>query len=215
MSMTTNTKPTIEFVYFDLGNILLAFDPKIACQNIADRLGREPSAIKAALYQSGLQDKFEHGSVSVEQFFDELAGHLSIDELSSDTPEILDAMSDMFAPIESMVDIASRVKAKVGRIGILSNTCLAHWDWIGRQNYPTMQAVFDKSVLSFEIGSMKPEPQIYEVAESMCKVEPSKILFIDDREENVLAARSRGWNAEVCMGGAEAIAVLEQYEVLS
>lgn len=212
--MSSSSFPTIEFVYFDLGNILLSFDPAIACENLARLVSRDTAAVKHALYQSGLQDKFEHGSISEERFVAELNRHLDVAPESVEDQSVLDAISDMFTPIDAMSEILGRVRSRVGRIGLLSNTCRAHWGWIGRQGYPVLETPLDETVLSFDVGSMKPEPAIYEAAEAMCEVDPSRVLFIDDREENVAAARARRWNAEVCLGGPEAIDVLGRYRVL-
>lgn len=212
--MSDHVNDSIRFVYFDMGNILLSFDPQVACQNLARLLGRSDASIDHALYQSGLQDKFEHGSISVDRFVDELAKQLAIAPLPCEPAAILDAMSDMFTPIETMQGIIASVRDAGKGVGLLSNTCRAHWNWIERQNYAVMGTPFDETVLSFDVGSMKPEPQIYEAAEAMCEVDPSEILFIDDRPENVAAAKQRGWNAEVCLGGPEAIAILRRYLVI-
>ena len=48
---------------------------------------------------------------------------------------------------------------------------------------------------SFIEGSMKPEPLIYQQAIKKSGVRPEHILFIDDLEANVLAARDQGLNA--------------------
>jgi HAD superfamily hydrolase (TIGR01509 family) len=44
---------------------------------------------------------------------------------------------------------------------------------------------------------MKPDPALYRVVESAAGVPPARILFIDDRPENVEAARKLGWQAFV------------------
>ncbi len=47
---------------------------------------------------------------------------------------------------------------------------------------------------------MKPDPRIYAAAEAAAGVAPSRILFLDDRAENVQAAIDRGWQAAQCLG---------------
>jgi FMN phosphatase YigB (HAD superfamily) len=47
------------------------------------------------------------------------------------------------------------------------------------------------------IGAQKPDPRIYAALEDGTGRRPDQILFFDDREENVVAARARGWSAEV------------------
>lgn len=48
--------------------------------------------------------------------------------------------------------------------------------------------------LSYEIGSEKPEYSIYERVMEDCRIKPEKILFIEDRKENIIAAKKMGWN---------------------
>ena len=49
--------------------------------------------------------------------------------------------------------------------------------------------------LSFEVGAVKPEPAIYLRCLESLGVEPGEALFVDDRRENVEAARSLGMDA--------------------
>ena len=197
----------IQFVYFDLGNILWKFDEDLACRNAADLLSVSVDQIRQAVYESGLQSRFEHGQVTSEGFTDQLGIPLG----SVPSQDVLDALSNMFTPIESMVSVIEAVRSTGTKIGILSNTCKAHWDWIARQQHPLMAGPFDAVVLSYEVNSMKPDDQIYRAAELAAGVPVDQILFLDDKPENVQAARSRGWRAEECLGGAEALTVLKKY----
>src|SRR5712692_4610393 len=51
---------------------------------------------------------------------------------------------------------------------------------------------FDHQVFSCEVRSVKPDSFIYEHTLSLLKIPPSEALFIDDREENIHAARAAG-----------------------
>lgn len=51
--------------------------------------------------------------------------------------------------------------------------------------------------LSYEMGSEKPEYSIYERVMEDCRIKPEKILFIDDRKENIVAAKELGWSTYV------------------
>ena len=51
----------VEFVYFDLGNILVRFDNEIAIGNVASASGVNSDQVRAEIYESGLQDEYEHG----------------------------------------------------------------------------------------------------------------------------------------------------------
>ncbi|MEM1071021.1 MAG: HAD family phosphatase [Planctomycetota bacterium] len=202
----------IEFVYFDLGNLLVSFDPRIACQNVAELLSVSAGDAHSAIYDTGLQYRYETGELESDAFTALLCCELAVDPV--DPMELLDAVSDMFCPITPMRDILDRVRQRGMGVGLLSNTCFAHWNWISRQQYPETTFAFDATILSYEVGAMKPASKIYQAAESAVAIPASHIAFLDDREENVKAASDRGWQARQCFGGEEAIAALVDLGVL-
>ena len=204
----------IEFVYFDLGNVLVAFDPALACANVAEKAGITSEQADAVVYASGLQTRFETGEISGEEFADQVRRRLTLHMEQLPTPILLDAVSDMFAPIDSMRGVIDQVRRRGLRIGILSNTCEAHWDWISRQQYAVMDREFDTAILSYEVGSMKPDAAIYEAAEGAAGVSRERILFLDDRQENVEVAVTRGWHSVQCVGGPQAVAALCAHGVI-
>lgn len=57
-------------------------------------------------------------------------------------------------------------------------------------------ALFDVSNYSWEMGTKKPEPTYFELAVSRMGAEPGEVLFVDDMEVNVEAARAVGLVAE-------------------
>jgi putative hydrolase of the HAD superfamily len=50
---------------------------------------------------------------------------------------------------------------------------------------------------SSELNMAKPDPGIYEAVVAKLGVEPSAVVFFDDRQVNVEAARAAGWRAEL------------------
>ena len=205
----------IEFVYFDLGNVIVSFDPKIAVNNVATRFGVDAAMAEQAIYRSGLQDRFEHGHVTGEEYAAIVRDVLAVSDVQMPTAALLDAISDMFTPIESMQITIAQVHESGTRYGLLSNTCHAHWDWIARQSWQVSSLAWPVRVLSCEVSSMKPDGGIYQVAEELAGVSPESILFLDDKPENVAAAIERGWNAVQCFGGQQAEDALKKYGVIS
>lgn len=204
----------IEFVYFDLGNVLLAFDPNVACHNLAERFDVEVDQLWSAVYESGVQERFEQGELSGEEFAEQIRQSIGLKAHQMPTVEVLDLVSDMFTPIDSMASVLKSVRTRGLGIGLLSNTCHAHWDWICQQPYFVNEVGFDVTILSFREGSMKPDPKIYHAAEAKSGVSASSLLFLDDKQENVNAALACQWNAARCHGGPEAIEALQSYQVL-
>jgi len=71
--------------------------------------------------------------------------------------------------------------------------------------------IFDDLFLSFELRARKPEATFYERVGGELGEPGCGLLFFDDREENVAAARACGWNAERFTGFEAFRAQLEAY----
>ena len=207
-------EPNIKFVYFDLGNVLVSLDPLIACANVSNLFDVAAEKVHVAVYESEQQTRYEHGELSGEEFASSIREQLgrTLDQMP--TQRLLDALSDMFKPVRSMQGIVHQVHQSGIPFGILSNTCAAHWDWIARQDWAVMEEGYREAVLSFEAGVMKPNKRIYQLAERCAEVPRDRILFLDDRAENVEAAIDRGWHAVQCVGGEEARHALRQFGVI-
>ena len=202
----------IRFVYFDLGNVLASFDVQRACQNVAERWAVDPAEVRRVVWDSGLQDRFEHGEVSVDQFASTVRQGLKLDAAA--TNELVDRLCDMFDPIVEMVDLVDEVRQRGMRLGILSNTCQAHWQWLVRAEYAALRGPFDHIILSYEHGLMKPHLSLYRIAAEKTGEDAASILFLDDRPDNVAAAVASGWQAHQFTDAGSAREVLRGAGVL-
>jgi putative hydrolase of the HAD superfamily len=70
-------------------------------------------------------------------------------------------------------------------------------------------AITDLIVYSHEEGMSKPDPRIYERTWRRLGVQPQQIIFLDDVEPNILAARDCGIHAILFHDNAQAIAEIE------
>lgn len=181
----------IDFIYFDLGKVILEFDHQVLCQNTAELAGISDERAKEILFESGLEEKYETGLLTCEEFhqqFCEVAGaHCGQEEL-------MFAISDMFRPNQAMFPLIAQLRANGFPIGILSNTCKAHWDFVTAR-YTILQDFFSPHILSFEAKSMKPDGGIYRQALEKSKSFGDRIFFVDDKPENVQGAIDCGIDA--------------------
>jgi len=99
------------------------------------------------------------------------------------------AYCDVFTPNKPVIDILRRAKSSV-RLVLLSNTDVLRFSFI-QQRFPEVM-IFDSLVLSYEVGLMKPQPQIYQLALQSAEAEPEETVFIDDLEENIRPAEALG-----------------------
>ena len=65
-------------------------------------------------------------------------------------------------------------------------------------------------ILSHEVGTAKPEPDIYRVAAERAGVAPERIFFCDDIPAHVEAAHLAGWQAEVFTSAAALVDALDR-----
>ncbi|MCU0716188.1 MAG: HAD family phosphatase [Pirellula sp.] len=196
------------FFYFDLGNVLLYFDHDLAFRRMAKIAGVTPKQMRTAVMDTELQIAYETGHISGSEFVDRIAQHL---DKPLDVESILEAAADMFIANTHILPVLERVKELRIPMGLLSNTCEAHWQWILHQRYPQVVDWFSPVILSFEAKSMKPDPGIYEQAEQRAGVAPEHIFFTDDRVDNIEAASNRGWQTQVFVNADRLMQTIDQW----
>lgn len=187
---------TIRFVYFDLGNVLLDFTHERGFAQIADVAGVTTDQVRAALVDTGLADRYESGDLSTEEFHSEFC---TLTESIASIEVLAKAWGDIFEIKPQTVALAASLKSAGHRVGILSNTCPAHWEDAVRR-FRILSSYFDPVITSYEAKVMKPAAQIYETAAERVGLPPEEIFFVDDRQDNVDGARKAGWHAELFTG---------------
>ena len=73
---------------------------------------------------------------------------------------------------------------------------------------------FDHHFLSFRIGMMKPDREIFDHVIEQLDHAPERILYFDDNHLNVESARAAGLRAERVKGMREAKKILEREGLL-
>jgi FMN phosphatase YigB (HAD superfamily) len=196
------------FVYFDLGNVLVKFDHAIATRQLAELAGCSLAAAQFAIYDSGLEIRYETGLVTSAEFTADINQQLgtSLSEAS-----VLEAVSAIFEPNEEILRGLEHIKASGVGIGLLSNTCEGHWEWLKRKRWAMVEGWFDPIVLSYEAKLMKPNAAIYLHCERQCGYSGSQVFFTDDRAENIAAAAAHGWGTYQFGNVAGLIAAFDQW----
>jgi len=182
------TRP--DFIYFDLGNVLVFFDHEIACRQIAEVAQAPIDVIRREVFHSPLQSDYERGLVSSQEFVERLGKTLG---KTLPVADVLEAASAIFNPHDAILDSIHALRSAGFRLGILSNTCDAHWTWLMRQNYQVLGPWFDVIALSYEMQCAKPDQAIYQKAAEMAGVASDRIFFTDDRLDNIEGAQQAGW----------------------
>lgn len=117
---------------------------------------------------------------------------------------------DMFDLQPAMVDLARGLSER-HRVYLLSNIGELHWAHLSREYQ--LHRIGHGALPSFIAGVMKPHEGIYLEAERRFSLAPAQTVFIDDRAENIAAARSRGWHGIVHGGYDTTVAALRELGV--
>ena len=151
---------------------------------------------------------FERGACPAEEF---AAGLVQEWGLPISAQEFLDSFrSWLVAPLPGADVLVRSVKEHLP-VGCLSNTNLVHWEHAA--GWPLVD-LFDYRFLSFQIGLLKPDRDVFEHVARSVGVPPAEVLFLDDNLLNVDAARSAGFDAVQVRGVHEAEMALKARRIL-
>ena len=157
------------------------------CRRLAAVAGWTPQEVYAAVFQTGLEPGYDTGRISSEEFHRRVQDHFRLD---LPFPRFRQMWAEIFDPLEDMEAVAARL-ARRYPLYLLSNTNELHFQYI-RENYATLLSHFRAFILSYLVGSRKPEPQIFQALIREAGLPPAQILYTDDNPEFVEAARDHG-----------------------
>ena len=184
--MSPSSTLELEAIAFDLGNVLIQADHFRFCRPFAALVNLTPDEVHAAVFGSDLEPGFDTGRLSSEEFYQQLLDRFG---LSLPYPRFCELWNDIFAPLEDMEQTVTRLAA-IYPLYLLSNTNPLHFQYI-KENYPLLRH-FRRFILSYEVGSRKPEPGIYQALIREMGAPPEHCLYLDDKLPFVAAARTHG-----------------------
>ncbi len=178
----------IRAVISDLGKVIVHFDNRIFFDRLAEATGRtQEEILRLAFFAgSGLLNAFDAGELDPEGFRAEVCRRVGVEV---DHDRFYAIYEDIFRLIPSTIEVL-RSAHHTCRLVLLSNTDPMRYGFILR-TYPAVR-IFDAAVISFEEKLMKPDPRIYRLALERAGAPAGECVFIDDRPENVAAARALG-----------------------
>jgi HAD superfamily hydrolase (TIGR01509 family) len=179
-------------VIFDLGNVLLRFDYRIAASRLAPHATASAEEILQLLLATPLLHRYECGELQTAEFFEAICQSTGF---KAGFDVFTQAFTEIFTPIPEMIELHQQLRAARLPSILLSNTNDLQFQYI-RKAFPFVTS-FDHHVLSYEHHAMKPDAALYRVAESIASRTGPELVFLDDRLDNVEAAIALGWQAFV------------------
>ena len=183
---------TVKAILFDLGNVLVRFDPKIA-EKAYGAYGKiwEGSFVNY-LMDSDICNSYMEGKLTSSQFYSRTCRYLKI---KIKYGEFYDIWNSIFFSDPDMEKLVSDTKKKYPEIklALLSNTNEEHYKFLEKE-YKILEFL-DFYVVSHEVGKIKPHPDMFKEALRLTGTFPKETFYTDDREDLIESARTMGIRA--------------------
>ncbi len=189
----------IRNIVFDMGNVILKFDPEffMAREGITDEMDRK--IIRNELFRSLEWAQMDLG-VLTEDTAEPLIRARVPEHLKTPVSRLIRNWAFPREMIPGMEDLVKRLKAAGYGIYLLSNaSVMQHEYW---PKMPVSQ-LFDGKLISCDVKVVKPCPQIYHLFTEKFGLKGEECVFIDDATPNVAGAVFCGWQGIVFHGDAE------------
>lgn len=182
-------------IIFDMGGVLIDLHLDLCIKNFKAKAGyAEIEQILDACHQRGAICNLEDGSITEQQFYDEIIAHSN----SGTTPAVVrECLCSLVGDVPAdKASLLNELKDKY-TLYILSNnnpiTMVRSAEKFAEAGAPL--SIFKELFISSYMKLAKPSPEIYREAIRRIGLLPEEILFIDDSPKNVATACSMGINA--------------------
>lgn len=177
------SKSGISFVYVDINGCLVNFF-HAAFTKLAQETGISGDIIESAFWH--YNDAVCRGEITLDEFNDKFAEKLQVPSI-----QWADYYMEAVEPIQETHQLLAWASQHF-KIGLLSNIMPGFIEeMIENGILPSLK--YDAIVDSSKVKAIKPEIEIYEIAQKMAGVADREILLVDDSRTNLMAAEQLGW----------------------
>lgn len=182
---------TIKAVVFDIGNVLLEWQPERFYDSVIGEKRRREMFDAVDLHS--MNELVDLGHPFTETIY----------KAAEENPEWRqeirmwhDRWIEMAAPvIEHSVRLMNALQAKNIPVFSLTNFGIGSYDFAAT-HYPFL-GEFDRDFISGHMKVVKPDPTIYQMLEDASGLSGDALIFADDRSDNIDAANARGWKTHL------------------
>jgi glucose-1-phosphatase len=195
-AMLSPAPADIRLVCFDLGGVVVrtCASSQEACARAGVRYRPEVGNPEVRSRLTEAEAVYQVGRCSTAEYFLRAEAALGGRQTAAEIALVHDAW--ILGEYEGMDRLVGSIHSLGLTATCLSNTNERHWELMIAQPqiYRAFAALTHRHA-SHLLGLAKPDPEIYRMFEQRCGIPATGIIFFDDREENIVAARSAGWRA--------------------
>lgn len=195
-------RPDVDFVIFDLGNVLIDIDYTQAMDLMKSALPTTMHQRVDHCYTADFHKAYEKGQISSADFREEFRNYFQTNWSDAEVDYYWNSLLGSIPTYR--LDLVRKLKAQY-QVGILSNTNEIHIEAVYAQlqaqhNLANFDPIFDWVFYSHEMGLAKPNQDIYQQLLLELGTTANRVLFFDDLKANVDGAASVGIQAIQVVG---------------
>jgi epoxide hydrolase-like predicted phosphatase len=170
---------TIKAVFFDLGGVIVRTEFQAPRQRLAEKLGMEYDDLYKIVFDSDSGLRASLGEITSDDHWASVIQRLK--RPASELSLIRDEFYAGDIVDRTLVEYIRSLRGNY-KTGLISNAWSDLRDFIVREKFDD---AFDKMIISAEVGALKPDPKIFQIALEQSGVSPSEAIFVDDFYANI------------------------------
>ena len=175
----------IKNIIFDIGNVLLSFQPQYYLNQYYDQ--HTTDQLMNIIFKSQEWIELDAGNILIKDAIESITKRHPT--YSQEITYVLNNWCSMLTPIKDNVKLISILKDKGYKLYLLSNFHIEAIDTV-RHTYDFFN-LFDGDVVSGHIHVLKPDPLIYKTLLKKYNLKSDECIFIDDSLENIIEAKNQ------------------------
>ena len=188
----------IKNIIFDMGNVLLDYNPDIILNQVCDT-EEEKQIIKKELFAGPEWAMGDRGDITNAERYNLVKKRVP-ENLHDKLKKCVENWDVCMVSVEGAGEFMAYAKQKGYGLYVLSNAAIEFYQYFPRQ---IDMDFFDGIVVSGEVHMLKPNTDIYHYLLKRHHLNPKECVFIDDREDNVQGAEKTGIKGFVFKGDFE------------
>jgi epoxide hydrolase-like predicted phosphatase len=174
-------------IIFDMGEVLFSWTP--------DDQPSVPLSTLGSMIRCDLWNDFERGEVSADECYQQLSEQFSIS--AAEIAAAFRMATAALKPNEMMTALVQDIKRHTDA-SVLMMTNIPRPDFEKLRATEYIWHCFDGVFASCQEGMRKPEHRFYRRVLDSVGVSPARAIFVDDKLENVIAAKELGMHGVHC-----------------
>lgn len=182
-------------IVLDIGDVLCSWKP-------ASELPIQPKLLKE-FRASSIWQEYNCGRIGQDECYSRLAARYGVS--ADDITTAFDLARASQGQNDEVVAFIQELKAAHAGLRVYAMSNISAPDWKILRAKAFNWEIFDRVFTSCEAGMCKPELRFYRHVLAEAGIDPRQAVFVDDKAENVLAAKSVGFRDGIVFEQAEEV----------